>query len=121
MVERERSSSEGAATAAGRFGVRVVEHETLADEIRVVVEHRAVQKQKALLVDEKLRSLRPLEHFIAQTGLSLPGKRIAQPGTSAALDADAQSAVADALLGHQRANLARGNFADLNHLVISYQ
>src|ERR1700730_8288588 len=51
-------SSEGATASAGRFGVRVVEDEALADQVRVVVEHRTVQKNQALLVDENLRAIR---------------------------------------------------------------
>src|SRR5258708_31963566 len=100
--------SERAAAAAGRFGVRVVEDEPFADQVRVVVEHGAVQKEQALFVDVNLRAGRPLELFISQPRLPLPGKRIAQPGAPATFDADAQSTLVDALLGHQRADLARG-------------
>src|SRR5213594_4689780 len=115
----ELSRSEGASTAAGRFRVRIVEHEPFADHVRVVIEHGAVQKQKALLVDVNRRAFRPLEHFIAQARLLLPGKRIAQPRTPAALHADAQSALVEALPGHQRADLARRALADLDHVMPS--
>src|SRR5262245_58387379 len=112
---RHRLRPERAAAAAGRFGVRVVEHEPLADQVRVVVEHRAVQVKQALLVDVDLRTLGSLEHFVAEARLLLPGKDVAQPGTAAALDADAQSTIVDALLGHQRADLARRGFGNLDH------
>src|SRR5262249_12397019 len=102
---------------AGRLRVRVVEHEALADEVRVVVENRPVQIKQALLVDEELRPGRALEHFISQPRLPLPRKRVAEARAAAALDANAQSALVDALLGHQRPNLLRGDVADLNHAV----
>src|SRR5262245_11049242 len=95
------SCSEGAPTAARGLRVRVVEDESLADQVRVVVEHRAVQKQQALLVHEDLGALGALEHLVAEPGLLLPCERVAQPRTAAALDADAQAAIVDALLGHQ--------------------
>ena len=56
--------------------------------------------------------------FVAEARLFLPGKRVAQPGAPAALDADAQPAVVDALLGHQRADLASGALTDLNHKIL---
>src|SRR5262245_40524368 len=96
----KKSGSERAATAAGGLRVRVVEHEALADQVRVVVENRAVQVQQALLVDVDLRAFRPLEHFVAEARLLVPGERVAQPGTAAALDADAEPTLVDALLGH---------------------
>ena len=52
---------------------------------------------------------------VAKTRLTLPGKRVAQARTAAALDANAESAIVDALLGHQGANFASGDFTDLNH------
>src|SRR5258707_169432 len=87
----KKSGPEGAATAAGRFRVRVVEHEPFADQVRVVIEHRAVQKQQALLVDKDLRVLRPFKHLVTEARLPLPLERVAQARTAAALDADAQS------------------------------
>src|SRR5438128_10901623 len=72
------SSPEGAAAAAGRLGVRIVEHEPFADHVRVVVEHRAVQVQETLLIDENLRALRPLEDCVAQPRLFLSRERVAQ-------------------------------------------
>src|SRR4029453_15524824 len=85
----------------------------------VVVEHRSVEIQQALLVDEDLGAFRPLEDFVPQTRLPLPRERVAQPRTPAALDANAQAAIVDALLGHQRADLASRAFADLNHRWLS--
>src|SRR6185369_5228689 len=110
------SGSEGASAPARRLRIGVVEHEAFRDEVRVVVEHRAVEKQQALLVDEDLGAFRPLEYFVPQTRLPLPRERVAQPRTPAALDANAQAAIVDALLDHQRADLPCGAFADLNHL-----
>src|SRR5262249_28252736 len=109
------SGPEGGAASARRLRVGVVEHEAFRDEVRVVVEHRSVEIQQALLVDEDLGAFRPLESFVPQTRLPLPRERVAQPRTPAALDANAQSAIVDALLGHQRADLACRAFADLNH------
>src|SRR5262245_2795527 len=109
------SGPEGAAASARRLRVGVVEHEALRDEVRVVVEHCSVEIQQALLVDEDLGAFRPLEYFVPQTRLPLPRERVAQPRTPATLDANAQAAIVDALFGHQRADLARGAFADLNH------
>src|SRR5262249_22929276 len=111
----KKSGSERAATAAGGLRVRVVEHESLADQIRVVVENRPVQIQQALLVDVNLRALRALEDFVAQPRLLVPGERVAQPGTAAALDAYAKSALVDALPGHQRPDLLRGHLGNLYH------
>src|SRR6185436_5300254 len=68
-----------------------------------------------LLGDEDLRALRTFEHLVPEPGLLLPGKRVAQSGTTATLHANAQTSVFDALLGHQRANLPGGNFTNLNH------
>src|SRR5262249_15425144 len=95
----------------------IVEHESLADHVRVVIEHGAVEEEQALLVDEDLRAFGPFEHFVTEPGLLLPRERVAQPRTPAALDADAQPALVDALLGHQRADLVRRRLADLNHAV----
>src|SRR5262245_14017230 len=93
----KKSGSERAATAAGGLGVRVVEHEPLADQIRVVVEHRPVQIEQALLVDVDLRALGTLEHLVAQARLLVPGERVAQSGTAATFDAHAKPALVDAL------------------------
>ena len=57
--------SEGAAATAGLLRVRVVEHEALREERRVVIERRPVEKQIALLVDEDLRAM-SLEDLIAK-------------------------------------------------------
>src|SRR4051812_26797409 len=91
----KKSGSERAATAAGRLGVRVVEHETLADQVRVVVEHGPVQVQQALSVDEDLRALGTLEHLVAEPRLPFPREGVAQPRAAAALDADTQPALVD--------------------------
>src|SRR5206468_5184864 len=107
--------AEGASTAAGHLRVGVLEHESPGDEIRVVIQHRAIQVQQAFPVDVQFRPERSLEHLVAQTGLLLPRKDVAQSRTAAALDADAQPAIVDALAGHQGADLARGGFRDLNH------
>src|SRR6185295_17168564 len=87
----------------------------LADHVRVVVEHGAVEIEQALLVDVDLRAVGPFEDLIAEPGLLLPRERVAQPRAPAALHADAQPTFVDALLGHQRADLARGGLTDLNH------
>src|SRR5207253_4595358 len=76
---------------------------------------RAVQEQQALLVDEDFRAVGSFEDFVAEPRLFLPRKGVAQARAAAAFDADAQSALADALLGHQRPDLARRALADLNH------
>src|SRR5438552_5708826 len=107
--------AEGAATAAGRFRVGVLEHESPGDEICVVLQHRAVQIQQAFFIDVQFRPERSLEHLVAQPGLLLPRKDVAQSRAATALDADAQPAIVDALIGHQGADLARGGFRDLNH------
>src|ERR1019366_8806992 len=104
--------------AAGALGVRIVEHEPLREHVRVVIEHRAVQKQQTLLVDVDLRALGTVEHLVARPRLLVPRERVAQPRAAAAFDADTQSALADALLGHQRADLARGGFSNLNHFLL---
>src|SRR5215467_9348877 len=108
-------SPERAAAAAGGLGVRVVEDESLADEIRVVVQHGTVQKQQAFPVDEDLRTFRTFEDFVAGSRCPLPRERVAQARAPAALHPDAQSALIDALLGHQRPDPASGSFGDLNH------
>src|SRR5258707_8741853 len=113
-LKKSALRAKGAAAAARRLRVGIVEYESLRDEVRVVVEHRAVEKQQALLVDVDLRAFRTFEHLVTQTRLPLPRERVAQPRTPAALHADAQSAVVDALLGHQGADLARGSLRNLN-------
>src|SRR4029450_12190868 len=123
-LKKSALRAKGAAAAARRLRVRVAEHETLADQIRVVVEHRAVEIQQALLVDVNLRAVRPFEYLVAETRLLLPRERVAQPRAAAALDADAQPALVDALLGHQRTDPARRNLGNLNShhpLAISHQ
>src|SRR2546427_9338395 len=89
------SGAERAPAAAGGLGVRIVEHEPLADQIRVVVEHCSVEKQQALAIDEDLRALRPFEHLVADTRLLLPREGVAQTRASAALHADAQTPLVD--------------------------
>src|SRR5687767_10000918 len=96
-----RLRPKGRAAAAGLLGVRVVADEPFGDERRVVVEHGAPEEQIALLVDENLGALGPLEHLVSEAGLALPGEGVAQARTAPALDADAQPSLADALLGHQ--------------------
>src|SRR5215831_4866027 len=108
-------SPERAAATAGGLGVRVVEDESLADEIRVVVQHGTVQEQQAFPVDEDLRAFRTLEDLVAGPRCPLPRERVAQARAAAALHADAQPALVDALFGHQRANLASGGVRNLNH------
>src|SRR6187402_1228163 len=78
------SSSERAAATAGLLRVRVVEHEALCQERGVVVERRPLQNQVALLIHEDLRAV-PLEHFVTEPWLPLPGERIAQPGAASTL------------------------------------
>src|SRR5712691_8526808 len=109
------SGAKRAAAAAGRFRVRVVEDEPLADQARVVVEDGPVQVQQALLVDEDLRALWPFEDLVADAGLLLPGEGVAQARAAAPLDPDAQPALVDALLGHQLPDRARGRLAYLDH------
>src|SRR5580765_4091909 len=101
---------ERTAAAAGRLRVRVVEDESFADEIRVVVEHGPVQEEQALLVHKELGAFGPLEYLVAGPRDFFPRERIAQARAAAALHADAQAALVDALLGHQRADLARRRF-----------
>src|SRR5580704_5133995 len=110
-----RSGAKRAAAAAGRLRVRVIEHEALADQARVVVEDGAVQVQQALLVDEDLRAVRPFEDLVADAGLLLPGEGVAQARAPAPLDADAQPALVDALLGHQLPDRARRRLTNLDH------
>src|SRR5262245_52773202 len=110
-----KSRPEGAAAAARRFRIRVVEHETAADETRVVVEHGPVQEQQALPVDENPGAVRPFEHRVAETRLPLPGEGITQTRAAAALHADTQTALVEALPGHQRPDLACGRLSDLDH------
>src|SRR5262249_17116513 len=107
--------SKRASTATRRLRVRVVEHEALGDQIRVEVEDRAVQIEQALLVDEDPRILRPFEHFVAEARLLLPREGVAEARAPAALDADAESALVEALPGHQRLDLVSGDIGDLNH------
>src|SRR6185312_9167576 len=111
---------EGTAAAAGGLRVRVVEDESLRDEIRVVIEHGPVQKQQALPVHVDLGALGAFEHLVARSRGLFPRERVAQPRAAAALDADAQSALVDALLGHQRADLVRGGFRNLNHYAVGW-
>src|SRR5262245_7125143 len=94
------SRAEGAAATAGLLRVRVVEHEPLGQKRCVVVERGALEEQVALLVDKDLRAI-AFEDLVASTGLLLPGERIAQPRATAAFDADTETAIGDALLGHQ--------------------
>src|SRR5439155_8189044 len=115
-LKKSALRAKGTAAAARRLCVRVVEHESLADHVRVVVEHGPVEIQQALLVDEELRALGSFEDLVAEPWLFLPRERIAQSRAAAAFHADAQSAVVDALLGHQRADLARGRLRNLNHV-----
>src|ERR1700730_4654502 len=114
-ILRSTSGAKRAAAAAGRFRVRVVEDEPLADQARVVVEDGAVQVQQALLVDEDLRAVRPFEDLVAQAGLLLPGEGVAQTRAPAPLDPDAQPTLVDALLGHQLPDRVRGRLTNLDH------
>src|SRR5687768_11218784 len=51
------SGSKGAPAAAGLLRVRVVKHESLREERRVVIEGGALEEQVALAVDIELRAL----------------------------------------------------------------
>src|SRR5688572_4176362 len=113
--ESDRSCTKGAATAAGLLRIRVMEHEALRQKRGVIVERRPVEKEVALAIDEDLGALRPLEYFIAKPRLALPAEDVAQSRAPATLDPHAQTTVGDALLGHQRLDLACGGFGDLNH------
>src|SRR5262245_12050992 len=108
------SRAEGTAAAAGLLRVRVVEHEALRKERGVVVERRAVQEEIALLVHENLGAV-TFEDLVTETGHLLPGKGVAQARAATALDTDTQTAIADALLGHQRLDLVRRGIGNLNH------
>src|SRR5215813_5763643 len=108
------SRAERAAAAACLLRVRIVEHETPRQQRSVVVERRAVQEQQALAIDVDLRAVL-LEDLIANPRLLLPGERVAQARTAAALHAHTETALVDALFGHQRLDLLRSGLADLNH------
>src|SRR5688572_840656 len=107
--------AERAAAAAVLLGVRVVEDEPFAEQIGVVIERGAVEKEIALLVDEDLGAVGPLEHLVAKARLALPRKRVAEARAAAALDSHAEPSLADALLGHQRTDLLGGGLGDLDH------
>src|SRR4030095_2349971 len=107
------SRAEGTAAAAGLLRVRVVEDEALRKERGVVVERRALEEEKALLVHENLGAV-TFEDFVAETGHLLPGKGVAQARAATALDTDTETAIADALFGHQRFDLVRRRVSDLN-------
>src|SRR5258705_12024286 len=102
------SCAEGTAATAGRLRVRVMEDEALRQKRGVVVERGPVQEQQALLVHEDPGAIRPLEYLVAKSRLAIPRKRVAQPRAAAAFDAHTKTAIADALLGHQRPDLLRG-------------
>src|SRR3712207_3333295 len=95
---RPALDAERRAAAARGLGVRVVEDESLADEARVVVERRAVQKPVAARVDIHLGAVGSLEDVVAVARSGFPGERIAESGTSARLDADTESTLGDAVL-----------------------
>jgi hypothetical protein len=84
-----------------------MEDESLSQQRGVIVERGAVEKQQALLIDENLRALGPLEYLVAEPRLLVPRERIAETGAASTLDADTQTALADALLRHQRLDLLR--------------
>src|SRR5262245_22363617 len=108
------SRAEGTTAAAGLLRVRVVEHEALREERGVVIEGRALQEEIALLIHENLGAV-TFEDFVAETGHLLPGKGVAQARAATALHTDTETAVADALLGHQRFDLVRRSVGDLDH------
>src|SRR5437763_16474742 len=107
--------AEGTAAAAGRLRVRVVEDETLRQERRVVVERRAVEEEQTLLIDEDLRAVGPFEDLVPEPRRGVPPECVAEAGAAAPLHADTKTALADALLGHQRPDLLRGGLAYLDH------
>src|SRR6187549_892268 len=111
---RRASGAEGAAAAAGCLRVGVVEHEAPCQQRRVVVERRALQEHVALPVDEDLGAM-TLEHFVAKPRHLLPAEHIAQSRAAAALHADTQTTIGNALLGHQRFDLLRRVAGYLNH------
>src|SRR5256885_1019882 len=89
--------------------------EALRQKRGVVVERGPVQEQQALLVYEDPGAIRPLEYLVAESRLAIPRERVAQARAAAALDAHTKTAIADALLGHQRPDLLRGGLGDFNH------
>src|SRR5688572_14496705 len=106
--------AEGTTAPARLLRVGVVEHEAFAQQGRVVVERRAVEKQIALLVDEDLGAV-PLEHLVAEARLFLPRERVAEARAAAAFDAHTKPTFRDALLGHQGLDLLRGDIGDFDH------
>src|SRR5712672_1611695 len=113
-----RLGSERATAPASSLRVRVVEDEPFAEQARVVLEDGPVQVQEALLVDEDLRAVRPLEHLVARPRLLFPREGVTQARAAAAFDPDAESALGDALLRHQRADFPPRVFTNLNHAVV---
>src|SRR5687768_969892 len=111
-----RLDAERGSASTRRLGIRVVEDEPLADQTRVVVERRAVDEAVTFRVDENLGAVRPFEHVIAGARRRLPGERVAQTRAAAGLDADAQTAIGEAVLrGHLLDELSCV-LADLQHM-----
>src|SRR3989442_15129264 len=56
------------AAPAGALGVRVIQHEALAQQARVVVEHRSIEQPQAPWIDKDPGAVRPLDDQIARSG-----------------------------------------------------
>jgi len=91
-----------------------VKDEPFADQVRVVVENRSPQEQKALFIDEDLRAIGTLEHLVAEARFLVPRKRVAQTRAATGLDADTKTTLSEALTRHQRANPGRRGLRNLN-------
>ena len=86
-------------------------------EPHIVSEHGAVISTMALIVarprEVTIRAVGAVEHVIPLARGGLPRERVAQPGTAARLDADAQTAIRDAVLQGHLADELPGVVADL--------
>ena len=96
--------------------MRIAEYKTLADQAGVVIERGSVQEAMALRIDEHPGALGAIEHEIAVARGGFPGEGVAQPGTPARLDADAQTALRKTVLGGHLPDQVCGVFRDFQHV-----
>jgi len=118
-----------APTALGRVGIDEIE--SLAHQCLFKVQHHPREVEEALGVDEeadgaaaggvvrRLDAFAEDERAVALAGLGVEADVVAEAGTAAALDADAQAPGVgrDALFGHRHADALERGFRDLDGLL----
>src|SRR5262249_6252893 len=110
ILHRSPSHHEGRAAAAGTLDVRILQIESRRHELVLEIEHRPVEIEEALAIDQELGAS-VLEDAIA-VALLIDVHLVGEPRAAPTGDLDAPSALLDPPLGDERLYLLRGLVRD---------